>query len=63
MVAMRYAVNFAEPNEGSPIMMALSTEGSWGLNLNTDILSNYWVKNDDIDAQFSGFINIIREDG
>jgi len=63
LVAMRYAVNFAEPEEGSPIMMAFSEEGSWGLNLNTDILSNYWIKNDDIDAQFSGFINIIRENG
>ncbi|MCH9023811.1 MAG: translocation/assembly module TamB domain-containing protein [candidate division Zixibacteria bacterium] len=63
LVAMRYAVNFAEPDEGSPIMMAFSEEGSWGLNLNIDILSNYWVKNDDIDAQFSGFINIIRENG
>lgn len=63
LVSMKYEVNFASPDEGSPIMSAFSEESSWNLNLNNDILSNFWVKNDDIDAQFTGYINIIRNEG
>lgn len=63
LVAMRYAVNFASPDEGSPIMAAFSESSSWNLNLNIEILSNYWIKNDDIDAQFTGFLNVIRKEG
>jgi len=63
LVAMRYGVNFASPDEGSPIMAAFSQQSAWDLNLNIEILSNYWIKNDDIDAQFTGFINVIRNDG
>ena len=63
LVAMTYGVNFASPDEGSPIMAAFSEQSSWDLNLNIDILSNYWIKNDDIDGQFTGFINMIRSDG
>lgn len=63
LLSMKYLVNFAEPEEGSPIMMALSGENSWDLNINIDILSNYWIKNEDIDAEFSGQINLIRENG
>jgi len=25
--------------------------------------ANYWIKNEDIDAEFAGLLNIIREDG
>jgi len=63
LVAMRYEVNFASPDEGSPIMAAFSEKSSWNLNLNIDILSNYWIKNDDIDGQFTGFINLLRDKG
>jgi autotransporter translocation and assembly factor TamB len=63
LVAMRYGVNFASPEEGSPIMAAFSNQSSWNLNLNIEILSNYWIKNDDIDAQFTGFLNLVRDDG
>ena len=63
LVAMRYSVNFASPDEGSPIMAAFSDQSSWNLNINIDILSNYWIKNDDIDGQFTGFVNIVREEG
>ncbi|MGH8016633.1 MAG: translocation/assembly module TamB domain-containing protein, partial [Candidatus Zixiibacteriota bacterium] len=63
LVAMRYSVNFASPDEGSPIMAAFSEQSSWNLNINIDILSNYWIKNDDIDAQFTGFLNLVRDDG
>ncbi len=63
LVAMSYGVNFASPDEGSPIMTAFSEQSTWDLNLNIDILSNYWIKNDNIDGQFTGFINLIRSDG
>ncbi len=36
---------------------------SWDLNLNVEAPSNLWVKNDDIDAEFSGSLNFIREKG
>lgn len=63
LVSAKYFVNFASAEEGSPIMAALTGESSWDLNLNVDILSNYWIKNDDIDAEFSGYVNLIREKG
>lgn len=63
LIATKYYVNFAESYEGSPLMMALSTEKPWDMNINVDILSNYWIKNDDIDAEFAGNLNLIREDG
>ena len=63
LLSTRYLVRFAEPDEGSPIMQALTSENSWDLDINIDILSNYWIKNEDIDAEFSGEMNIIREDG
>ncbi|MFQ5499036.1 MAG: translocation/assembly module TamB domain-containing protein [Candidatus Zixiibacteriota bacterium] len=59
----KYMVNFADADEGSPIMAALSGEETWDLNINIDILSNYWIKNDDIDAEFSGRLNVVRTDG
>ncbi|MFH1372641.1 MAG: translocation/assembly module TamB domain-containing protein [bacterium] len=63
IVDMKYLVNFADEKEGSPVMRALSGENTWDLNLNIEIPSNYWVKNDDIDAEFSGHVNLIREGG
>ena len=63
LISTKYYVNFAESYEGSPLMMALSTEKPWDLNINVDILSNYWIKNDDIDAEFAGNLNLIRENG
>ncbi|MFZ5980119.1 MAG: translocation/assembly module TamB domain-containing protein [Candidatus Zixiibacteriota bacterium] len=63
LLSTKYYVNFAEPDEGSPILSALSGDDVWDLNLNIDILSNYWIKNDDIDAEFAGEINLIREKG
>ncbi len=63
LVSNKYYVNFAESYEGSPLMMALSTEKPWDLNITVNILSNYWIKNDDIDAEFAGDLNLIRESG
>ena len=63
VTSARYLVNFASEEEGSPLMMLLSGDKSWDLNINVDVLSNYWIKNDDIDAEFSGQLNIIRDSG
>ncbi|MBD3257339.1 hypothetical protein GF377_02810, partial [candidate division GN15 bacterium] len=54
---------FPSSREGSPLMLGLAGEDPWDLNINVDIVSNYWIKNDDIDAEFSGFLNITRERG
>ncbi len=58
-----YRVEFAEAEEGSPILMAFQGQNQWDLDLNIDILSNYWIKNQDIDAEFAGQLNLIRDDG
>ncbi|MFQ6007451.1 MAG: translocation/assembly module TamB domain-containing protein [Candidatus Zixiibacteriota bacterium] len=63
IISARYQVNFATEQEGSPVMTALAGENTWDLNINIDVLSNYWIKNDDIDAEFAGQVNLIRENG
>jgi hypothetical protein len=63
VLSLIYRVPFADEDEGSPVMMALSGEDTWDLNLDIDILSNFGIKNEDIDALFSGFITLMREDG
>jgi hypothetical protein len=42
-------------------MAALAMENSWDLDLSIDIPSNYWIKNEDIDAELSGQLNLVRE--
>jgi autotransporter translocation and assembly factor TamB len=61
--SLMYQVNFSSASETSPLLTTYSDKKSWDLDLNIDIPANYWIKNDDIDAEFSGFINLIREDG
>ena len=63
LLSMEYRVEFAEADEGSPIMESLTADDSWNLNLNVDILSNYWIRNQDIDAEFAGEISVYREAG
>ncbi|MEW5795398.1 MAG: translocation/assembly module TamB domain-containing protein [Candidatus Zixiibacteriota bacterium] len=63
MVEGRYLVEFADENAGSPLMMALSGENTWDLDILIEIPANYWIKNQDIDAEFAGYLNIIRENG
>ncbi|MDZ4723486.1 MAG: translocation/assembly module TamB domain-containing protein [candidate division Zixibacteria bacterium] len=64
ILSAMYRVNFADANQGSPLMSALSSgDRSWDFDLNIEIISNYWIKNDDIDAEFSGNVNIIRTNG
>ena len=60
---MKYEVNFAEEDQGSPIMLALHGANSWDLDLNIEMLANYWMKNEDIDAEFAGEINLKRTAG
>jgi hypothetical protein len=63
VLSARYKANFAEPDEGSPIMALMAGDQVWNLNVNVDVPSNFWIENDDIDAEFSGFLNVIREKG
>ncbi|HOP07379.1 MAG TPA: translocation/assembly module TamB domain-containing protein [candidate division Zixibacteria bacterium] len=63
IISMRYEAEFADENQGSPIMLAFSGKDMWDLDLNIDVLSNYWIKNEDIDAEFSGSINLRRDAG
>jgi len=63
VTSARYLVNFASAEEGSPLMMLLSGDKTWNLNINVEVLSNYWIRNDDIDAEFSGQLNVIRDSG
>jgi hypothetical protein len=63
LTSTKWKAEFQTGVEGSPLMMALLTQKPWDLNLNIEILSNYWIKNQDIDAEFSGFMNLIREQG
>jgi TamB, inner membrane protein subunit of TAM complex len=63
LLSCKYLTNFAEEDAGSPVMAALSQSTGWDIDINADILSNYWIKNQDIDAEFSGEVNFIRESG
>ncbi len=58
-----YLEPFAEVDEGWIILEAFEGEDKWDLNLNVEFPSNLWIKNDDIDAELSGNLNFIREDG
>jgi hypothetical protein len=63
LVEGSYLVEFADEQAGSPLMLALSGDNTWDLDINIEIPSKYWIKNQDIDAEFGGYVNIIREDG
>jgi hypothetical protein len=58
-----YRVEFASDVTGSPLMLALSGENTWDLDINIEIPSKYSIKNQDIDAEFGGYLNVIREKG
>ncbi len=58
-----YRENFASDNSGWAELSALEAENSWDFNINAQVMSNLWIKNDDIDAELSGDINFIREAG
>jgi len=58
-----YRENFARENEGWIMLTSLQGDQTWDLDLDVEISSNLWIKNDDIDAEFAGEINFIREKG
>ncbi|UCE25818.1 MAG: translocation/assembly module TamB domain-containing protein [Candidatus Zixiibacteriota bacterium] len=63
MSSMRYLVNFAEPNELSPVIKAFEGDNLWDLEVDFSIPSNYWIKNEDIDAEFAGEVTMLRNAG
>jgi autotransporter translocation and assembly factor TamB len=44
-------------------MMALTGEDTWDLDLDIEVMPNLWVRNDDIEAQFEGDLQLIRRSG
>ncbi len=52
-----------EEESGFSILTALEADKSWNLNLMVDCPSNFWTKNDDIDAEYGGSLNIRRVAG
>ncbi|PKK83792.1 MAG: hypothetical protein CVT49_06545 [candidate division Zixibacteria bacterium HGW-Zixibacteria-1] len=61
--SVAYRENFAEEDEGWILLSALEGENTWDLNINLEAVSNLWIKNADIDAEFGGNLNLIRENG
>ncbi len=62
MQSAEYRENFAEET-GFNLLTALQADQSWNLDLMVECPSNVWVKNDDINAEFFGNINILRQAG
>jgi autotransporter translocation and assembly factor TamB len=60
---MDYQVPFATTTEGSPVLAALTQGTTWDLDIEIDIPSEYWVRNEDIDAEFEGEIHLVRDAG
>ncbi len=63
IIEAQWRENFAEKDQGWVVMSELEAEKSWNLNLNAEFVSNVWIKNDDIDAELGGTINLVRETG
>ena len=59
--ALEYRESFEET--GFSLLSALEGDKTWDLDLFVQFPAKFWVKNDDIDAEFSGDINILREAG
>lgn len=60
---MRDRTSFSEPGYGAQVFDALAGEKSWNINVAITILGNYRMQNENIDADFSGELNFIRESG
>ncbi|SYZ73364.1 hypothetical protein TRIP_C21482 [Candidatus Zixiibacteriota bacterium] len=63
VLSATYRENFARESDGWIILTSLEGAQSWDLNLDVEIPNKLWIKNDDIDAEFSGRLNFIREKG
>ncbi len=61
VLSMQYRVEFAKAGEGFPLMGALAADEYLDLDIEVEIPSNYYIHNQDIDAEFSGQMNIRRE--
>ncbi|MFH1700620.1 MAG: translocation/assembly module TamB domain-containing protein [Candidatus Zixiibacteriota bacterium] len=52
-----------EDESGFNILTALESDKSWDLDLLVEFPAKFWVKNSDINAEFGGNLNIVRESG
>jgi len=59
--SMYYRESFEET--GFSMLTALEADKTWDLDLMVEFPSKFWVQNADIDAEFSGSINILRKSG
>jgi len=59
--SVTYRESFEET--GFSLLSALEADKTWDLDLMVEFPSKFWVKNDDIDAEFSGSVNILRQAG
>jgi autotransporter translocation and assembly factor TamB len=58
-----YRENFTSEGSGMNLLTALEADKTWDLDIMVEMPSQAWVKNNDIDAEFSGSVNIIRRNG
>ena len=58
-----YRENFTEEDAEFSLLSALEGDKTWDFDLMVDCPSNFWVKNSDIDAEFSGSVNVLRTAG
>jgi hypothetical protein len=63
MPSANYLENFSEEASGFSLLAALEGDKTWDLDLNVEFPSNFWVKNSDINAEFSGPLEILRTAG
>jgi len=61
MPSLTYRESFE--TTGFSMLSTLEADKSWDLDLMVEFPSKFWVKNDDIDAEFAGDLNIIRDNG
>ena len=52
-----------EDETGFSLLTALEADKTWNLDLMVECPSNFWTKNDDVDAEYSGNLNIKRNAG
>lgn len=63
MPSAYYRENFAAEETGFSLLTALEGDKTWDLDLMWECPGGFWVKNSDIDAEFSGSVNILRTTG
>lgn len=59
--SVTYRESFEET--GFSLLSALEADKTWDLDLMVEFPAKFWVKNDDIDAEFAGSVNILRNAG